>query len=425
MKSFKKVILLFLGLFLLILLIINISISHLSTEKNKTHYIEMNRIASHFMKTDHLPTDFTPYQTIASVSFLPITLESKEELPTIVPWEYEENTMRLYWPVYEDTHILRGFLVFVKKGDFFVQGILPILNFICLGMGMLFILFFLYFYITIMRPLKTIEHLSFELGKGNMNPLITTFKSPYFKGLRTGLNLLNDEWQHIEEKNLTLERERHTLLASIAHGIKTPVSTIMLYAASINENIYPPNQSPKIATKIIHQAENINELVKKIIQTSSQTISSIEICKKDFYLQELTQKILSNYTDKLHLQRIEFELTSCDNFLLYSDSNAIFLMLSNLIDNAIKYGDGHFIHVSIETEEDSLYCHVTNSGTPIATSELPHLFTCFHRGSNAEQVSGNGLGLYICKTIATKLGGHIYATSYATTNEFIIVLPIN
>lgn len=425
MKSFKKVILLFLGLFLLILLSINISISHLSAEQNKAHYIEMNRIASTFMETGDLPTDFTPYQTIASVSFLPIHLEVTEELSAITPWEYEENTMRLYWPLYEDNHNLKGFLVFLKKSNFFTQGILPLLNFICLGMGLLFILFFLYFYITIIRPLKIIEHLSFELGKGNTKPLITALKSPYFKGLRTGLNLLNDEWQHIEEKNLTLERERHTLLASIAHGIKTPVSTIMLYAASINENIYPPDQFPEISTKIIHQAENINELVTKIIQTSSQTISSIEICKKDFYLQELTQKIHTNYTDKLQLQRIEFLLTSCDNFLLYTDPSAIFLMLSNLIDNAIKYGDGHFIHVSIETEEDSLYCRVTNSGTPLATSELPHLFTCFHRGSNAEQVPGNGLGLYICKTVATKLGGHIYATSYASTNEFIIVLPIH
>lgn len=92
------------------------------------------------------------------------------------------------------------------------------------------------------------------------------------------------------------------------------------------------------------------------------------------------------------------------------------------MENAIKYGDGKSISISFDEEEDCKLIHIENSGTGLKEEELPNLFDSFYRGSNSHGVKGNGLGLYICKTLMRKMDGDIYAKN--SKQGFVVTVVV-
>ena len=80
----------------------------------------------------------------------------------------------------------------------------------------------------------------------------------------------------------------------------------------------------------------------------------------------------------------------------------------NLIENAIKYGDGRRIEISFEKMDGCELITVSNTGCTLEAKELPQIFESFHRGNNADKVQGNGLGLFICKRLMSLMGGEVY-----------------
>ena len=79
------------------------------------------------------------------------------------------------------------------------------------------------------------------------------------------------------------------------------------------------------------------------------------------------------------------------------------------MENAIKYGDGRCIDLEFSEEDGCVLICIRNSGCTLPDTELPHIFDSFWRGSNSENCSGSGLGLYICRQLMRKMNGDIFA----------------
>ena len=97
-------------------------------------------------------------------------------------------------------------------------------------------------------------------------------------------------------------------------------------------------------------------------------------------------------------------------------------MLQNILENAIKYGDGRYVRIKIGEEENYKLIQITNSGCSLKEEELPHLFDSFYRGSNIEKKDGSGLGLYIAKTLMKMMDGDVFAK--INNDEFIAVTVV-
>ena len=95
--------------------------------------------------------------------------------------------------------------------------------------------------------------------------------------------------------------------------------------------------------------------------------------------------------------------------LIRGDNERSLEVIQNIIENAVKYGDGKRIAISFSKDENCQLIHISNSGCTLSDSELPHIFDSFWRGSNTGSQSGSGLGLYICRTLMRKMEGDIYA----------------
>ena len=112
-------------------------------------------------------------------------------------------------------------------------------------------------------------------------------------------------------------------------------------------------------------------------------------------------------------------MTDC---LVKGDKERVIEVLQNIMENAIKYGDGRQITIAFSEEEDCRLVSVVNTGSSIPESELVHVFDSFYRGSNADHVKGSGLGLYICRGLMHRMDGEVFAEQHE--DGFLVTVVI-
>lgn len=129
----------------------------------------------------------------------------------------------------------------------------------------------------------------------------------------------------------------------------------------------------------------------------------------EFYLSTLMTKLQVYYREKLALAKTEFVVGEYSDVLLNGDLERSEEVIQNMMENAIKYGDGRRISLDASEEDGCILITVRNSGCTMADTELPHMFESFWRGTNAHKEKGSGLGLYICRQLMRKMNGETFA----------------
>lgn len=264
--------------------------------------------------------------------------------------------------------------------------------------------------IKILLPFENLTNVPYELSKGNLTCPIKENKSRFFGRFIWGVDLLRENMEQQKQRELDLQRDKKMLLLSLSHDIKTPLSAIKLYSKALSKGLYDGREKQiEIAESINTKADEIESYVLQIITASREDFLSLEVEMGEFYLSELISKIKLYYTEKLRLIRTDFFVGSYMDRLLKGDLDRSVEVLQNVMENAIKYGDGKSIDIQISEEDGCLLITVRNSGCTISENELPHIFESFWRGENAENEKGSGLGLYICRQLMHKMNGEIFA----------------
>lgn len=129
----------------------------------------------------------------------------------------------------------------------------------------------------------------------------------------------------------------------------------------------------------------------------------------EFYLSEIINATESYYFDKLSVIHTELEVEEFTDCLLQGDKDRFIETIQNIMENAVKYGDGKKIKIYGGEEEDCRLIHIENTGCSLKEEELQNIFDSFYRGGNSQSVKGNGLGLYICKSLMKKMDGDVFA----------------
>ncbi|MBO4687087.1 MAG: HAMP domain-containing histidine kinase [Clostridiales bacterium] len=269
----------------------------------------------------------------------------------------------------------------------------------------------LYIGLRILRPFHTMSNLSVELARGNLTAPVQAEKNKFFGKFLWGINMLRDNLESNKEKELAMQKDKKTLILSLSHDIKTPLSAIKLYARALDEGIYDTEEKRREAVAgISHNATEIEKYVSDIVTASKEDFLNLEVQMSEFYIAEMMGRIEKLYREKFASLRTGFTIGEYTNVLLSGDASRLEEVLQNILENAIKYGDGRWVKISFSDEEDCRLITVTNSGCSIKEEEIPHLFESFYRGSNAEKVSGSGLGLYIARSLMRMMNGDIFAS---------------
>ncbi|MGN0396104.1 MAG: sensor histidine kinase [Coprococcus sp.] len=379
---------------ILVLLCNGLYIYQNSSNRERLYRVEAKRIAMEIeeediAEEDIVTMDLSEYETIVRVSRFSAAEVCNNDY---VVEEIKGELYRIEYRLKDNYDVL-----------LYMNGAL-------LGMMLMTGVILIYVYRKVLKPFHSMSNLSYELAKGNLSMPVKEEKSKLFGRFLWGMDMLREKLEENREKELEYQKERKTLVLSLSHDIKTPLASIELYSKALTENLYDTQDKRDEALQgITRNVKEIKKYVDEIVNASREDFLNLEVIQDEFYLSEIINAIACYYKDKLSVIHTEFEVERFSECLIKGDKNRLIEVIQNIMENAIKYGDGKNIHIYGEDEEDCKLIHIENSGNSLKNEELPNLFDSFYRGSNSRGVKGNGLGLYICRTLMRKMDGEVFA----------------
>ena len=392
MKSFDKLIVSTAAILAVLCIAVNAVVFRQGSRDYELHNVEINR-AEQVILSGNEP-DILSFETITSIS-----VSDGSERFYNAPGNYAVKSIngRLYRFDYRE-----------KQSD---NRPSVLKTELCLGgIVLLYLAVMLYIRQRVIKPFERFSGLPEELARGNLAVPVKEHKSRYFGKFTWGIDMLREKLEQSRSREYEHIRNEKTRLLSLSHDIKTPLSAIKLYANAISKGIYStPEKQRSAAESISEKADEIEGYVSEIISSSAENMLPIRVESGDFYLSEVIGRITKYYTDKLSALSAELVTEKYTDCMLKGDPDRLEEVLQNILENAVKYGDGRNISISFADEEDCRLVTVSNSGNTLPAEEMNHIFNSFWRGSNSGGKPGNGLGLYICRRLMTAMDGDIFA----------------
>ncbi len=222
---------------------------------------------------------------------------------------------------------------------------------------------------------------------------------------------------------------RNEFVAVVAHDLRSPMTSISGYAQELLNEWDATEDAEKIEFLkiIVRNTEHLAEFVKDVLQVARIETGEYTYDIRPFDIRSLVQRALDETASASDGQRFEFTVSG-DIPPVLGDEDRLWQVLTNLLSNAVKFSPADEpIVVGLSCIDNSVQVAVTDRGIGIANEDQPKLFTKFGRVPNPGvlKASGNGLGLYICKTLVEAQGGRIRCeSSPGRGSTFIFTIPI-
>lgn len=217
------------------------------------------------------------------------------------------------------------------------------------------------------------------------------------------------------EKN---EAYRKEFLQNLAHEFKTPAFAIQGYLETLLDGAADdPKTSQKFIGSAMRNTERLITLISDLDEITKLESGQVNLRTEHYVIQELITEVFETLVQKAAEKEIScFIKKGCEQpTWVYADKEKIRQVLTNLVDNAIKYGnqDGKVEASIYETDENTVLIEITDNGIGIAESHISRVFERFYRTDygRSRNIGGSGLGLAICKHIVEAHGKLIHARS--------------
>ncbi|MGA9317479.1 MAG: HAMP domain-containing sensor histidine kinase [Nitrososphaeraceae archaeon] len=196
-----------------------------------------------------------------------------------------------------------------------------------------------------------------------------------------------------------------------SHEMKTPTQTILLHSNLLSINSALGHESIEA---IIRNATRLQKLVNDILDITRIESKSLKLNKEKLNLNEIIVPVLEEYSSQVDSGRLTIQYEASCNIYAHGDKARITQVISNLLDNAIKFTKEGFISISTRPiGDDHVLVSITDTGSGIDSKVFPRIFDKFVTKSE----HGIGLGLYISKSIIEAHGGKICSHNNTEVNK--------
>ncbi len=272
---------------------------------------------------------------------------------------------------------------------------------------------------TLYKELDTISDMlrPFKKKEGNpqRNKYINT-TDPIVKIRKELADFAVQKQREIEELK-KLETFRREFLADVSHELKTPLFAAQGFVHTLMEGAMDDvNVRERFLNKAAYSLDGLNILVEDLITISQLEIGEIKMHVQNFDIRKLTEDIFEQLEDTAEKKgtRLKFNKYSPKSCYIHADKLRIGQVVTNLIVNAIKYGnDNGVVMFSYAIENESVLISVKDDGPGIEETHLNRIFERFYRveKSRSKDKGGSGLGLSIVKHILEAHDSKIHVTS--------------
>ena len=209
-----------------------------------------------------------------------------------------------------------------------------------------------------------------------------------------------------------------------SHELRTPTQSVLAYSELLRRH---PERRDEMIQAICRNAERLQRLTNDILDVTRIESKTLTLNKEKFNLSDLLSNIVQDYKNGIEKSngnvRLLYNQPNKDSFIVEVDRERITQVISNLLNNAIKFTEqtrGDVYVTAEEKEKDDqevVVVTIKDTGIGIDPEILPRLFTKFATKSQ----SGTGLGLFICKSIIEAHGGKIWAEIIKMAKEELLL----
>jgi len=234
-------------------------------------------------------------------------------------------------------------------------------------------------------------------------------------------------------REIRRNEQHNSFINAVTHELKTPIASIRLYLETLQTRQVDEAKRNEFYQVMLDDCDRLLHTVEQVLRASRTGHRRRHIHKTVIDLGELARECLELARTRTHLDekalRFVESLDRGGRPMILGDADELRAVISNLIDNAIKYSDGKVdVSVEVATADDKrVTVRVTDRGVGVPRDELKRIFKRFYRVPRrvATRVKGAGLGLFIVRSIVSKHGGKTFAESEGEGmgSVFTIELP--
>ncbi|MBS9335114.1 HAMP domain-containing histidine kinase [Fructobacillus sp. M1-13] len=250
------------------------------------------------------------------------------------------------------------------------------------------------------------------------------------KALRQLFELSFDQFLKEHQKQLREVASKEEMMTNISHDLRTPLTAIIGYLGLVvtPNTVMAKDDQQKYLETAYRKANQMKMLVEDLFEFAKLQSSQISLNINDFSLGDLFEQVLANYAVEAEKKGIQLTTQLAPELIVMAgDSEKLARVLINLLENALKYGNGaSFIKFTGQERSDGkVEIRVVNNGPAIPKEAQKQLFDRFYRveSSRNTKTGGTGLGLSIVKGVIDKHHGKVRVESNDELTAFIITLP--
>ena len=211
-------------------------------------------------------------------------------------------------------------------------------------------------------------------------------------------------------RELAMARKEKNFLLSVTHELKTPIAAVKLFLETLQSRNLNEEKRMELLQQSVQETKRLQSLTENILMAARLDGRKEAITSSVVYLTDLVHQEVRRF-EKLGGSSIEC-ITDKD-IEVKGDEQMLSVLISNLIDNALKYGSNKPIHVQLSQSASHISLTVADNGPGIPLGEEKRIFEKFYRIGNEETRSskGTGLGLFIVEAVAKMHGADVSAAN--------------
>lgn len=293
--------------------------------------------------------------------------------------------------------------------------------FLFCGICLLFlVIVFCYIYFAILRPFGKMKIFAEKIAQGNFDLPLNYERSNYFGAFTWAFDSMRREITRARACEREAIDNNKTVIATLSHDIKTPISSIRAYAEGLEAGLdATPEKRARYLNILMRKCDEVSRLTNDLFLHSLSDLDKLKISEETTeicgFLETVAAEIAGEQND-IRFLRPDFTA------LVSIDRNRFTQIMENLINNARKYAKTEIV-ISMRQEEGCILLSVRDWGKGILDEDAPFLFDKFYRGKNCGQELGSGLGLYIVKYIVEQMKGSVSLHNHPDGLEVTVRLP--
>lgn len=272
---------------------------------------------------------------------------------------------------------------------------------------------------------KVGDQLSPQITIDTPNALVFSGGIVLIVGIATGMSILIRNLG----AQINLTKMYDNFIANITHELKSPLASIQLYLQTLKSRTVPEEKQKEFLKSMLQDAKRLQKLIDSILEISALEQKRVAHNFEVYVFGNIFTKLLLGSKKQYKLDDKSFSIEGNPNVKCVIDSNAMKIVIDNLVDNAIKYSiNGIKINVKLSYSGNKAQMIFIDNGIGIPIDEQKNIFNKFYRiyRKDIPNLKGTGLGLYWIKSIIKVHQGkiHVVSEGVGRGSMFILEIPI-